>query len=368
MAHIETRSLAKGKKSYIVRWREPITGERRHQVFHRYDDARSFRGDLEHKMSQGEYTPDSGRKTPFGEYAEQVLFWNLRDSTKYAYEKTYRKWIEPELGDKPIGSITTSQLRSFLAELPASDVVKRSCHRLIAKVLNKAVEDGILSRSPLKPVGRPRTVRQEILVLDPYQIREIADHADLNYRTPILLAGFCGLRAGEIGGLRVQDVDFQSNQLAIRQAVIQVGPKRQISEVKTGASRRTISFPPFIGEELMAHMSRFQPAEDGRIFTTRNGGLVSHTVLLKRLDSACKAAGAKKMRFHDLRHSCAALAIKAGAHPKTVQSFLGHSNISITMDVYGHLFPSVTQELAVKLGDMWDESSEVQSVVQRRAG
>lgn len=363
MAHIETRDLAKGRRSYIVRWREPGTGKKCHKVFHRSDDARRYRNDLERQMDMGDYVSSDLRSTPFGEYAKEVLKadWGLRDSTRYGYEHYLSKWITPTLGDEPIGKITTSQLRGFFADIEASDVVKASVYRLLAKVFNQALRDGILSKSPLAPISRPRPARKEIHPIDPSLVRLIAEEADPRYRVPILLAGFAGLRAGEVGGLHWKDVDVAGGTLSIRQAVRQVGPKRVLGDVKTGSSRRRVKVPGFLLQELLWHARGFPPIED-RVFSTEAGGLVSHNVLLRRFQSACKAADQPKMRFHDLRHSCASLLIREGAHPKMVQAYLGHANISITLDIYGHLFPSVADELADRLDRVWVQTDAVRRI------
>ena len=360
MAHIETRERTKGRRTYIVRWREPGTQAKQHKTFHRFDDARSFKIDVESKIDRGEYVSRDRRQILFGDYAQEVLAGDLRlrDSTRYNYEKCLSKWILPEFGASSLGDLSTGSLRAFLASLPVNSSVPATVYRLLAKVLNQAVTDGILIKSPLKAISRPSAQRREIKPLDPAIIRLIADHADPRYRLPILLGGFTGLRAGEIGGLHLTEVDFHEGTIRITKAVRQAGPKRILGDVKTPSSRRLIKLPAFLVGELKQYLQEYPPV-DGRIFSTEAGGYVSHTVLLKRLHSACRAAGQPLIRFHDLRHTCAALLIRQGAHPKMIQAYLGHANISITLDLYGHLFPSLAEELADRLDEAWGETAKV---------
>ncbi len=91
-----------------------------------------------------------------------------------------------------------------------------------------------------------------------------------------------------------------------------------------------------------------------RLFSTNGGALVCHVVLLKKLHAAARAAGISPLpKFHTLRHSAAALMIALGAHPKVIQAQLGHANIGITLDTYGHLFPSLPEETAARMDNVF---------------
>ena len=165
----------------------------------------------------------------------------------------------------------------------------------------------------------------------------------------MLLAGYAGLRAGEVGGLRIQDVDAENNQLMIVQATARHGGQRVLGDVKTAAARRRIDVPPFLIKAIQAHVEEHGTAQDGRLFMAYGGGLVVNMTFLSALKAACERLGIEAPRFHDLRHTCASLMIAAGAHPKMIQQHLGHSSISVTLDTYGHLLPSLGKTAAQAL-------------------
>jgi integrase len=109
---------------------------------------------------------------------------------------------------------------------------------------------------------------------------------------------------------------------------------------------RTLALPAFLVSELQTHLDRF--ATHGElVFAGRDGGPMRRTNFRRRIWlSAVESVGLTPLRFHDLRHTAAALMISQGAHPKLFQSRLGHSSIQVTFDVYGHLLPALDEELA----------------------
>jgi integrase len=135
---------------------------------------------------------------------------------------------------------------------------------------------------------------------------------------------------------------------------------------KTKQSIRAIALPSFVADALAAHLDAFPPGSEGFVFTTgargsdrppkEAGGPVRPSNFRHRIwHPAVKRAGIAppRPRVHDLRHTAAALAIQAGAHPKQIQEQLGHSSITVTLDRYGHLFESLAEELAARLDLLW---------------
>jgi integrase len=129
-------------------------------------------------------------------------------------------------------------------------------------------------------------------------------------------------------------------------------------------ARRTIGLPRSICDELgefltrRAHERGSAPSPDDYVFTAPRGGPLRRDLLLKRyLRPAAEAAGLPAgLRVHDLRHSSVSLLIELGAHPKVIQERLGHSSITVTMDAYGHLFPSLAEALTERLDGVLREA------------
>jgi integrase len=175
---------------------------------------------------------------------------------------------------------------------------------------------------------------------------------------------YTGLRAGELWALRRRDVDALRGELLVDEAIKEVTaataakvpesqritPSLIVGPTKTYAKRK-VSVPAFLRDELAAHLGRSLPGGDGPeafIFTTPTGEPIRHNLFYKRVFSPAVAATfpGRALRFHDLRHTCAAWLIDAGAHPLQIKLRLGHKEIRTTMDTYGHLFPSAEPEMA----------------------
>ncbi len=134
------------------------------------------------------------------------------------------------------------------------------------------------------------------------------------------------------------------------------------SETKTVKSRRKILLPPFVVEALKQHRARQLESrlkaggawrDHDLVFCNIYGGFLDPGNLLHMFRALLKEAGLPHMRFHDLRHSAATILLSMGIHPKVVQELLGHSAISMTMDTYSHVLPSMHQEAMEKMDDMF---------------
>lgn len=379
MAWITKRTTDKGAARYLVGWREVGSNKRVHESFHRRADAEARKREIEHLLDTHQYTPKAEREKPLGEFITHLIatdrsLGKIGASSAYLYTKVYEKHIEPVLGQRPIGAITTRELEAFFVGIPAS---KKVVHQLLTKAFSKAVSKGILTRSPLgegkdRAIPRPRSPRADMegRLLAPAQIMQLADAADPRYRVAILVGGFAGLRAGEIGGLRVQDIEFENRKLKVRQAAKQVAGIRVVGELKTDSSRRKLTIPRWLADEIARHIEEFEPAEDGRIFTT-NGhkGVVTSLDLNRTMKAAAAKIGMTPTPSpHVLRHSCASMLIRAKANPKQVQRFLGHATISITMDTYVDLWPDDLDELADSLEGLRSEIESSPPILALPAG
>jgi integrase len=181
--------------------------------------------------------------------------------------------------------------------------------------------------------------------------------------SPCRLLGVPGPAGGELWALRRRDVDPLRGELSVDEAIKQVTttaaasvpesqrltPSLIVGPTKTYAKRK-VSVPEFLRELLAEHLARPLPDGDSPsayIFTTPTGEPVRHNLFYKRtFEPTVSATFSRPLRFHDLRHTCAAWLIEAGAHPLQIKLRLGHKEIRTTMDTYGHLFPSAEPELA----------------------
>jgi integrase len=232
-------------------------------------------------------------------------------------------------------------LRRFFGKLDAEPAAKLAVYKLLAKAFVQAVKEGLITKSPLGPIDRPKLKKREVIPPTPEEVLALADAADPRYRVPILIAGFAGLRGSELGGLRIQDVDIEHQRITVKQAAIRGdGGRGILGEPKTDSSKRTLPIGSLV-EEIWAHVQEFPPADDGRVFTT-NGhkGLLTSTLFNRGVQAAAKRLGMDPVNTHLLRHTCASILIRDDhASVKQVQRFLGHATASQTLDTYAALWP-----------------------------
>jgi integrase len=136
------------------------------------------------------------------------------------------------------------------------------------------------------------------------------------------------------------------------------------TEPKTKSSRRRIVLPGLALEALREHHLHQDQIrtkagekwrEQGIVFCNRYGGFLMPERVVRSFHKLLADAGLPDMRFHDLRHSAATILLVAGVHPKVVQERLGHSTIAMTMDIYSHVMPSMQQEVAEKIDDLFKQ-------------
>src|SRR5258708_3111448 len=182
-----------------------------------------------------------------------------------------------------------------------------------------------------------------------------------NMEALFVLALTTGMRRGEILALKWQDINFSQNMLQVRRIFTRRPGNRYIeAEPKTEKSRRSIMLAPLVVELLKQQRVRQLEAklqageawqERGLVFCTSVGTPLNPSKVVERFKTLLKKAVLPEIRFHDLRHSAAGILLSMGVHPKVVQELLGHNQISMTMDIYSHIIPTMQQEAMNKLND-----------------
>jgi integrase len=158
---------------------------------------------------------------------------------------------------------------------------------------------------------------------------------------------YTGLRWGEATALLVGDLDFDRRRIHVARAASEVEGRLLLDTTKTNKSR-VVALPAFLAEELMTATTGKKP--DHLVFGNRRGGLLRNRNFTTRvLAPAAAEVGLNGLTVHALRHTAASLAISAGANVKVVQQMLGHATASMTLDLYGHLFPDQLDDIASRL-------------------
>ena len=168
-------------------------------------------------------------------------------------------------------------------------------------------------------------------------MRRLIDAAPEDLKPLLKVATICGLRASETRGLQWEDIDFRDSQIHVRR---RADAFNELGETKSDAGSRSIPMGPMVSNALRRWRLACPPSSIDLVFPTKRGTIQSHSNILKRhFKPLCREVGID-LRWHDLRHFAVSLWIEQGFTIKEVMTFAGHSSVQMTMDRYGHLFPS----------------------------
>jgi integrase len=230
----------------------------------------------------------------------------------------------------------------------------RTHHTTLHSALKRAVLAGLLQRNPADGCVLPRDEAQEIVVLtEDEQRRILTSLKDTEAYLPALVALTSGMRRGEVLGTRWQDVDFATATLRVRQELVATSGGLCVGPPKTRSSVRTLTMPVYVMEALQLHQMEQGMqvwSKSDLVFRTADGEPLHPNRLAYLWNRGCKRAGIAA-RFHDLRHTHASALIRDGASLKMVQARLGHSDASITLRIYVHLFPGMEEEAMAKINE-----------------
>ncbi len=267
--------------------------------------------------------------------------------------------VAPVLGHVEVGRISPELIRRLVAELGdagyAPETIIKTM-RWVRLVLNQAVSDRRIPRSPAAGIRLPTPRRSDMRILSPAQVDHLADTLPDRYRALPIVAAYTGLRWGELAGLQVLSIDMLRRRLLVRTALIEAARQPpQLGPPKTTASERTITLPNIVVDAFARHLHTYPPV-DGTVFTTEKGAFLRRGSFNRIWRQAVTDSVGSPCRIHDLRHTHASWLIAAGEHPKIIQSRLGHSSIQVTMDRYGHLMEGLDERTADRLDALAAES------------
>src|ERR671920_1174067 len=290
----------------------------------------------------------------------------VRTSTYERHEEIVRLHIKPSLGRVGLKKLTPAHVRGLYSEKLDSGLAPatvRKIHSTLHKALSQAVSDGLIPRNAAD-VKAPRPAPEEMRPLSEGEACTFLDVARASgdrFEPLYVLAITTGLRRGELLGLRWEDVDLERGTLRVGRSLVREEGRHTVGETKTRRGRRQVNLTPRTVNALKAHRKRqleerMRLAETykdrGLVFSTSVGTPVNPENLVNRsFKPLLKKAGLPKIRFHNLRHTCATLLLSRGVHPKLVQELLGHATIAMTLDTYSHYLPSMGDQAAEAMGD-----------------
>lgn len=301
---------------------------------------------------------------------------DLKSRTREHYRKLLDDHILPELGSRPIGSITIDDVRDWHARMDTKTPTLRAhCYGLLRTIMGTAASDGKISANPcvIRGAGSARRVHKiRPATLD--EIATITGEMPKQYQTMVLLAAWCALRFGELTELRRRDiiiVEPADEQLAaaaansdepeaygivrVERAVVRVEDGFQVTTPKSDAGRRDVEIPPHLLPAIKAHLTNFVDVDkNALLFPAAHGGHLAPASLYRQFYKARTAAKRDDLRWHDLRHSGAVLAAATGATLAELMARLGHSTPQAAMR-YQHAAQGRDRQIAKLLSKLADK-------------
>ena len=287
----------------------------------------------------------------------------IRPLTQQNYENRIYDHIIPDIGKIPLNRLTQNDLQQFYARLKRngrkrlverngtglSDRMARACHTTCRTALEKAVVEGLIKVNPAIGCKIPPKKAKEMQVLCKDELTKFlaeAKEADL-YELFLLELG-TGMRRGEIMGLQWEDLNFKTGELHIVRQACSVKGQLEISVLKTKSSIRTIVLPPSLVEVLRKYKER---VDSKWMFPSPVRPELPHTPnsVGERLTTLLKRAGCKRVRFHDLRHTFATMALENGMDIKTLSAMIGHVSAETTLNIYSHITDTMQQQAAARI-------------------
>ena len=356
----------RGKRWQSTLWlpRDPITLRRRRKTFtaDTKKEALARRSEFQRRIEHG--LDVVGARSRLGEYFERWLREHAARTvsarTLAGYEQTGRLFVA-SIASVPLSDLGPSHIERALALYLQSGSSNRTAAKHLAilkSALARAVMLRLIQHNPASAVTKPRVIRREMRVVDIETLAAILDACDdPGFGRLINLAVHTGLRAGELLGLRWSDISWKHSLLQVKRARNQF-EESGFAQPKTAAGRRSIALSAreiaILREHRAAQSERGQslgPAwsRQSLVFPRPSGQPESVSTLARKWSAVCGRAGVAGVRFHDLRHTSATIALVSGVHPKIVQERLGHSTISITLDTYSHVLPSMQKDAAHRI-------------------
>ena len=352
---------------------------RRAQVFDTKTAARGWLNERLAEVATG-HVADAGGLTVgqyFSDWLGSLGVSQLEAATVSWYRSAATRHIVPALGSVKLARLSPVMIESFLAEKAENGRLDgtgglgpASVRRLqvtLHKALEAAVRKGMLARNPADFADSPRMPPRDVTI-DVWTSDELVRFIEATQTDRLAaawrLAAMSGLRRSELVGLQWPDIDLDGGWLSVRRSVVIVdGGPPIVKPPKTAKSRRTVELDRRTVsalrewrrtqlEERLRAGEAWNPGE--WVVADELGAYLRPDRLGKRFVALSRAAGLRTITIRQLRHSHATALLSAGESPKVVQERLGHSSISVTLDVYSAVLPNMQREAVERLAEMFD--------------
>lgn len=374
-----------GHTQYRVRYRKPDRKQTDKRGFRRKIDAENFAATVEVQKMTGDYVAPSLGRITVGELAPSWLLRKEVDVAASNYrtlESAWRTHVEPRWGTKSVADIELDAVEMWIADMgrtvtdpknPEKVIRKGSgattiirAYGVLAGILDTAVKARRLRANPARGVENlPQKIGKRHVYLTRDDVARLAKESGAHRRALVLTLAYCGIRWGEAVALRVSDIDFLRRRLSVADNAVQLGVDHAVGHTKS-RKVRAVPVPQFVLDELSVQC-RGRDREalvfgDGTNYLPRpksSGGWFA---------GAVKRAKVQAITPHDLRHTCASLAVSANVNVLALARMLGHADASVTLRVYADLFDSDLDRAAATMHDAYGPGNCGQDVGRSAEG
>lgn len=362
----------RGKNSWRI---QVYTGKGVDGRYHRHTETiQGRKSDAQRRLTELLSSIDRGAYSPPGKLtmAQHFRNWldgyvktNCSERTLDGYQAIIETHLVPDLGQYQLKQLTPQIIQRYYARAcdKLSPLTVYHHHRVLSQSLKFAVRQGYIARNPCELVDPPSPRRKVMRTLDPVEVIALLDAAEGSHYYPIIYTALSsGLRQAELLGLMWRDIDLGIDpSISVSRVLYKRKGICEFREPKTEHSSRLVAMTPSLAEFLRVYKQERKSLYsdlgktinlDDLVFAGIEGDPFDPGVLSHSFQRIAKKAGLQSVRFHDLRHSFASLALKQGIHPKIVSEALGHSSVAFTLDVYSHIISGVQKEALMRLSDV----------------
>ena len=356
LVRIFTGRDAHGKRRYL---NKTIRGNKK--------DANTYLSNTLTAMSTGTFVEPV--KLSVSEYLNKWLEMaakpRLRERTFNDYSEKLDRYVRPVIGSQKLADVRSLDVQSVYSAMAGRNLSPRTIrytHAILGSAFKQAVKWNMLQRNPCDGVELPRMERKEMQAFSPEEVtRFLSATAEDDHSALFALAVATGMRPEEYLALKWSDLDLEARIVTVTRTLVwRKGGGWYFGEPKTARSRRTITFPDPLAKLLRTHKAKQSEvrlklggaySSENLVFATVEGTPLNIRNLTQRhFKQILKRANlSASFRLYDLRHTCATLLLAANEHPKVVSERLGHASITLTLDTYSHVLPSMQQAASDKL-------------------
>ncbi|MCF2617737.1 site-specific integrase [Oscillibacter valericigenes] len=309
----------------------------------------------------GQYTVGQWMDVWFENYAKI----KVRPSSHQTYRGYIENHIKPNIGSIPLNKLTSLELQKFYKKLLGNGRVERieskkqpkglsaktvrNINQIISSALNLAIEQRLILTNPANACALPKLEHREMKTLPVEQLASsLREAKESGVFEMYYIELATGLRRGELLGLKWSDIDLEHGNLWVQRQIVRIDGEIVEAPLKTKNAYRTLPLSTDAVDVLKEQKKKC--GNSPYVFPSPTGGPISPDSVLHMLHRVLKRAGLPKVRFHDLRHTFATLALQNGVDIKTVSGMLGHFSAGFTLDTYAHVTTSAQKEAANTMG------------------